>query len=83
VDDNKSWAAKLMWMLLIIFGTGLAAYQVHNRIAYYVQTPTAANIDIKNHAEINFPQVTLCNENTMSRSVATYLGQYVHACRLL
>jgi ABC-type nickel/cobalt efflux system permease component RcnA len=74
VDNRKPWITKIVWLLLVLFGIGLALYQIENRIAYYVQRPTAAKVDIENNAMLKFPQVTICNENLMTLSAAERLG---------
>lgn len=75
VDSRKPWYTKMTWVLLVLFGIGLALYQIQDRIAYYLQRPTAVNVDIENNAMIDFPQVTICNENTIELETAQRLGK--------
>jgi hypothetical protein len=60
---------------MVLFGFGLAFYQIQDRISFYLMRPTAANMDIQNNAVIDFPQVTVCNENTVLSNVAQRLGK--------
>ena len=71
VDQSRSIVRRLVWALLVLFGIGLAIYQVQERIFYYLSYPTTTKVNINDQAELKFPQVTICNEN-MFRAVQVY-----------
>lgn len=62
--------------MLVLFGIALAIYQIADRIVYYYQYPTAININVENNAVLQFPQVTICNENVIFNDSATKMGEF-------
>jgi len=74
-DPNRSWYRKLIWILLILFGVGLACYQIQDRISNYLKFPTATTVNILQANELRFPQVTICNENFVNKSAADKYGR--------
>ena len=73
-DEGKSWRVKVIWTLLVLFGMGLAVYQISDRIGYYLHYPTTSDLNIEHNDEIRFPQLTICNENMFEKTVAEALG---------
>ena len=59
---------RVLWLLLLLLGLGFFVYQMYKAISYYRSWPVSVNIDIKYNDTIQFPAVTLCNQNAF-RSV--------------
>jgi len=62
-------------MLLLLVGTAFTTYQITNRITYYSSYPTHIDIRVEHAQEMRFPTVTICNENAVTLSGASYLGK--------
>ena len=43
------------------------------RISYYISDPTTVSVQVTKMKEIEFPTVTICNENIVSKSLADHL----------
>ena len=75
VDRTKTFLQRAVWLLLILVGLGLAAYQIEERMVYYLSWPGQTQVTIRQANELNFPQVTICNENSISRHAAEDMGE--------
>ena len=62
------------WALLLLFGAGFTAFQIQDRVRYFLARPVSINLRIQHADEIRFPTVTVCNENRITRSAAKRLG---------
>ena len=78
-DKSRSKLRRVLWALLIILGIGVALYQISDRITYYFSYPTSTDINMINADELDFPQVTICNENAARMSIARKYSE-VHFC---
>lgn len=75
VDDSTHWTRKFVWSALLMASFCLAIYQVQQRIAFYRSYPVQTQINIVHAKQLPFPQVTICNENTVRKTPAKYYGQ--------
>ena len=75
VDESRSWVSRICWIVLILCGAGFAAYQIEDRISFFMSYPTATDISMVEAREFEFPQVTICNENAARMSVAIKYGK--------
>lgn len=75
VDNSTHWTRKFVWSVLLIASFCLAIYQVQQRIVFYRSYPVQTQINIVQAKELPFPQVTICNENTVRKTQAKYYGQ--------
>ncbi|ESO10748.1 hypothetical protein HELRODRAFT_167244 [Helobdella robusta] len=75
-DKNRSKMRRLMWSMLILLAIGLAGYQICDRIALYTSYSTTSDINMINANTLDFPQVTICNENAARMSVAKKYGMF-------
>jgi len=75
MDPERRGCIRLIWACMVLAGVGLALYQIQDRINYYAGFPTATQVSIQQAKQTRFPQVTICNENRMRKSVAHDLGK--------
>ena len=80
IDTKRTVFEKIMWSVLVLFGICLAIHQIQERIGYFLQHPTSVNIRLENNPVINFPHVTICNENLLMKSVAEREGKNLPLC---
>ncbi|ESN94082.1 hypothetical protein HELRODRAFT_180250 [Helobdella robusta] len=74
MDKNRSLTNRIMWAVLIFLAFGLAIYQIKNLVENYLKYPTSTEIDVVYSQQINFPQVTICDNNYVKKSAAEYFG---------
>lgn len=75
-DRTKSSVRKAIWIILILFGFGLAAFQIQDRIKHYLKYPTSTDIKVVRENSLRFPKVTICNENDFSKKRLKNLSKY-------
>ena len=63
VRDTDCKLSKASWFIFAILGFGLTCYLVTKCIEGYFAYQTETTIDISNPLEVEFPAVTICNEN--------------------
>jgi len=80
MDSNRHLYRRIIWVVLVTAGFGLAMFQIQDRIACYAGFPTTTNVRINQAPFLPFPQVTICDENKMRLSVAKSLGESVSVC---
>ena len=68
VMTSASYARRLFWLVLMLFGIGFCIFQITDRVQYYMGRPTAANIRINHVRQLRFPTVTICNENRVMKN---------------
>jgi hypothetical protein len=77
VLTSASFFRRSFWLILVLFGFGFCAFQIIDRVQYYMRRPTIANIKITHVQQLRFPTVTICNENRILKSkLLSALGQY-------
>jgi len=74
VNQSASMFRRSVWVLLLLAGAAFTAYQIVGRTTYYFSYPTSTNIRVEHVPEMRFPTVTICNENIITLSGATSLG---------
>ncbi len=55
---------RLLWLGFVLAGAGLFLYQMITGIMYYYSWPIAVNVKINYNESMEYPAVTLCNQNT-------------------
>ena len=63
VRDTDCKVSKASWFIFAILGFGLTCYLVKKCFEGYYDYQTETTIDISNPLEVEFPAVTICNEN--------------------
>ena len=63
IRDTEIKLSKASWFIFGIAGFGLSCYLVTNCIEGYFAYLTETTIDISSPLEVEFPAVTICNEN--------------------
>ena len=74
-DKSRSWLRRVSWGVFVLFGVGLAFYQIIDRASFFFSYPTSTEINVVQATQLDFPQVTICNENMIRKSVAAKLGR--------
>ena len=54
---------RIFWTLVVCTGIALFFYQVGNRLEYYWQDPISVNIEVNYNQTLQFPALTICNQN--------------------
>jgi len=78
-NSSSSVYRRSAWILLILVGVAVTAYQIQDRIRYYCTNPVNVVIRQEFVDEMTFPTVTICNENRISLSKISSLGK----CRVV
>jgi len=66
---------KLMWTMLLLFGTGFMVFQIYDRVSYYLAYPTIVNYRMAYNQSLRFPTVTICSEIFISKKAVLSLGK--------
>ena len=69
---------KIIWTMLLLFGTGFMVYQIYDRITYYLMYPTFANYQVAYNRSLRFPSVTICSEVLISKKSFISMGNYMY-----
>ena len=71
-----------MWFIIVVIGVTLFIYQVTDRVIVYYQRNTNVDVAVKYVQSVEFPSVTICNQNQFrsvsSSATKTSSGQYHH-----
>ena len=63
VRDTKGKVSKFVWFLLALIGCGLTFLAVFKCVQSYLNHDTVTNVEIRSASSIEFPSVTICNQN--------------------
>ena len=66
---------KVVWTMLLLFGTGFMVFQIYDRISYYLTYPTIVNYQVAYNRSLRFPTVTICSEFLISKKAFTSVGK--------
>ena len=70
---------KVIWTMLLLFGTGFMVFQIFDQISYYLTYPTIVNYRVAYNQSLRFPTVTICPEFLFSKKAVLSLGNsYIH-----
>src|SRR6218665_819000 len=69
---------KIVWTMLLLFGTGFMVFQIYDRISYYQSYPTVVNYRVAYNRSLRFPTVTICSEAMASKKVFISMGNKVN-----
>jgi len=69
---------KVIWTMLLLFGTGFMVFQIYDRISYYQSYPTVVNYRVAYNRSLRFPTVTICSEAMASKKVFISMGNKVN-----
>ena len=65
---------KIVWIMLLLFGTGFMTFQIYDRISYYETYPTIVKYRVAYNQSLRFPTVTICTEVMGSKKALLTLG---------
>ena len=66
---------KVVWTMLLLFGTGFMVFQIYDRISYYLTYPTIVNYQVAYNRSLRFPTVTICSEVLVSKRAFLSIGR--------
>ena len=61
--DMVYFIIRILWLFVVVTGVTLFAYQVTDRIIVYYQRNTNVDVEVKYVSSVEFPSVTICNQN--------------------
>ena len=67
---------RLMWLVLTIGGACAVGYQIYERVSFYGSWPVSVNVEINYNKTLQFPAVTICNQNSFKATKAAEFGLY-------
>ncbi len=70
-DKRAGLLGRTIWVLLLLFMSGVMLWQVERRLQLYFSNPIAVNIQVKHEKYVRFPVILICNLN-----YATISGSY-------
>src|SRR6218665_220944 len=65
---------KVMWTMLLLFGTSFMVFQIYDRISYYQSYPTVVKYRVAYNRSLRFPTVTICSEILASKKSLISMG---------
>ncbi|XP_013421470.1 degenerin deg-1-like [Lingula anatina] len=65
---RNSKSRRIMWILLFLAGLGALIYFVSQLAVKYFEWPTETDVTVELEPRLDFPAVTICNENPVKRS---------------
>jgi len=76
-SSNKvgSIIRKIMWTLLLLFGTTFMVFQIYDRASYYLTYPTIVKYQVAYNRSLRFPTVTICSECFLSNERVISIGE--------
>ena len=74
-SPSMSSSRRSVWALLVLVGVAFTVYQIHDRLHYYFTHPVNVVIRDVHVSQLRFPTVTICNENRVSLSEMSSLGE--------
>jgi len=66
---------KIMWTLLLLFGTAFMVFQIYDRVSFYMTYPTNVNYRVTYNRSLRFPTVTICPECLVSKEKFISFGK--------
>src|SRR6218665_909965 len=65
---------KVIWTMLLLFGTGFMVFQIYDRISFYLTYPTIVNYRVAYNQSLRFPTVTICSVIMGSKKALLSMG---------
>ncbi|XP_063427504.1 uncharacterized protein LOC134711007 [Mytilus trossulus] len=75
-EHSQLTIRRLLWFLLILACFGGLLFQIVDRVAYYYGWPVTVNVVVNYNNTLQFPAVTICNQNAFKASLAAEHGWY-------
>lgn len=75
IDSQNSKLRRMIWVTWILFGVGLAFFQIQDRISAYLSYPYNTRFEMISVDKLRFPQVTVCKQNWMMKSKVQEFGR--------
>jgi hypothetical protein len=66
---------KVIWTMLLLFGTGFMVFQIYDRISFYLTYPTIVNYQVAYNRSLRFPTVSICSEAFISKKAFSSVGR--------
>ncbi|XP_063401431.1 uncharacterized protein LOC134685567 [Mytilus trossulus] len=73
---DTSIISKVLWVCVIGLCGGIMAYNMSDRLMYYLQSPVNVNVKVHHNTSLIFPSVTICNQNAFRLTAANEHNWY-------
>ncbi|XP_060079768.1 uncharacterized protein LOC132559172 [Ylistrum balloti] len=67
---------KLLWLMMICACASVLVYQIVDRVGYYNGWPVTVNVRVNYNTSLQFPSITICNQNAFKATLANDLHTY-------
>ncbi|KAJ8297666.1 hypothetical protein KUTeg_024197 [Tegillarca granosa] len=75
-EKNLFIFRRLTWLLLFCASATLLVYQITDRIIHYYSWPVTVNVKVNYNTSVQFPAVTICNQNAFKATLAAERNWY-------
>jgi len=69
---------KIVWTMLLLFGTCFMVFQIYDCISFYLTHPTTVSYRVAYNQSLRFPTVTICSEIMASKKALSPLGNFLN-----
>lgn len=73
-DGAHSYMRRILWLCLVLTGFGFLLFHIHDRFTYFMKSPVSIKTEMAPEAELEFPKITICNNNHLSLKSLTDAG---------
>ena len=67
---------RCMWLIMTIACICAVGYQIYERVSFFGSWPVNVNVEINYNKSLQFPAVTICNQNSFRATKAAEFGLY-------
>ncbi|XP_062594595.1 uncharacterized protein LOC134256016 [Saccostrea cucullata] len=75
-DPLSNKPRRLFWLLLLLACLAVLIYQIVDRVIYFYSYPVTVNVKVNYNRSLEFPAVTICNQNAYKATLSASLGRY-------
>ena len=75
VDAYSHRATRGILTLVVLCGIGVAIYQIADKTSVYFSYTTTTDVQVIDATQLDFPQITFCNENLFRRATIKQYGK--------
>ncbi|XP_053396435.1 uncharacterized protein LOC123544907 isoform X3 [Mercenaria mercenaria] len=76
VGGSHSTFRRLMWLIFVLACLTGVIFQIVDRVGYFYDRPIAVNVKINYNQTLDFPAVTICNQNAFRATKAAESHRY-------
>ncbi|XP_052769455.1 acid-sensing ion channel 4-B-like isoform X2 [Mya arenaria] len=76
ISSSTAWCRRIMWLLFVLGCLTAVILQIIDRVNYFYSWPLNVNVKINYNQTLEFPAVTICNQNAFRGTEAARTGRY-------